>query len=158
MTLATSRSPVGGRRLLMILVAIALGTVVLPPAGAWRLNRSRVGQTTARASSAAERVKSHLEALTSLDRGADVVCGPGRLPKPGIGAEQEAWFRKAVVAPSLFGSGMPTDAWGQCFLMNVGDVPRGGRVWIISAGPNGMIDTPLGASAIAGDDIGAIVK
>ena len=154
----TSRSPVRGRQLILILAAIALVTVVLPPAAAWRLNRYRVEQTTERAVSAAERLRNRPESLASVAGGVEVACGPGRLPKTAGGTEQEEWLRRAVVAPSLFGNGMPTDTWGLCFLMNVGEASRGGRMWILSAGPNGLIDTPFGATALAGDDIGAIVK
>lgn len=158
MTSRGSRSPVRGRQLILILMGIALVTVVLPPAGAWRLNRYRVEQTAARASSAARRIARQAGSLAPLASTIEVACGPGRLPKSLGGVQEEAWLRTAVIAPTAFGDGMPTDAWGQCFLMNIGAGARGERVWILSAGPNGLIDTPIGASTLSGDDIGAVVK
>jgi hypothetical protein len=49
---------------------------------------------------------------------------------------------------------MPTDAWGRCFLLNADAWATGGPVWLLSAGPNGWIDTPPNAIALGGDDIG----
>jgi hypothetical protein len=49
---------------------------------------------------------------------------------------------------------MPTDAWGRCFLLNADALATSGPVWLLSAGPNGLIDTPPNALALGGDDIG----
>ncbi len=151
-----SRAPLTGGQLLLALVAAVLVTAVLPPGAAWWLNRHRVQQTMERARVGAEAVRSHADAR-QLDRvNAAVVCGPGRIPKAG-GASDD-WVRETVIAPALFGAGMPTDAWGQCFLMNVEAWKSGGHVWILSAGPNGRVDTPLGAGTVQGDDIAVVVK
>ena len=152
------RSPLSGGQLLLALVAIAIATVVVPPAAAWRLNQFRIDQTRERATQAAERLQKDSARLAAAPRRIDVACGPGRLPRvetPGLPAE---WISRAVVAPELFGPGMPTDGWGRCFLMNIGEWPYGGRIGILSAGPNGIVDTPFGSATLAGDDIGAIVR
>lgn len=154
----SSRSPLGGRQLVLVLAVIVLATVVVPPLAAWRINARRVRLTSERATQAAERMRAGTDRVERLSRDVDVTFGPGRLPKTTGAAAQEAWLSHAVLAPAVFGDGMPTDAWGQCFLMNVGEWRRGGRVWILSSGPNGLIDTPFGATKLAGDDIGAIVK
>ena len=149
---ARARAPLSGAQLLLALAAVILTTAVAPPGAAWWLNRHRVWQTTERAALVAAAVREH--GIERADNA--VVCGPGRLPKAGTAGD--AWVRQTVIAPQIFGAGTPTDAWGQCFLLNVGEWKAGGHVWILSAGPNGLVDTPLGAAAVAGDDIGVLVK
>ena len=95
-------------------------------------------------------------AILGLDL--DVACGPGQLPKSHDATGQDPWVSHAVMAPALFGAAMTPDSWGLCFLMNVGARRRGESVWILSAGPNGRVDTPFGATTLEGDDIGVIVK
>lgn len=69
-----------------------------------------------------------------------------------------AW--KGPYLPSI-----PADPWGNKFLVNIGKADPGvsKAVWVISAGPNGNLDTPADASATSsispsGDDIIARVK
>ena len=158
------RSPVSGSQLLAALAGIVFATLVLPPAAAWTLNRSRIAQTQERARTATERLRASRDGLASLAQGAGIVCGPGRLPDrqpSNASARAEvsrpahvAWLREARIAPGLFGSGMPTDAWGRCFLLNADALTARGPVWVLSAGPNGLIETPPNALALGGDDIG----
>ncbi len=156
MTTRSAGSALHGRQLVAALLTIFLVTAVAPPVAAWRLNLYRINQTRERALLAADAVRANGGRV--LGGGIEVACGPGRLPKTSGTVEQEGWLSRAVLAPAVFGEGMPTDAWGQCFLMNVGAFARGDRVWVLSAGPNGSIDTPFGAAELAGDDIGAIIK
>jgi hypothetical protein len=54
-----------------------------------------------------------------------------------------------------------TDPWGNAYLVNAGDFETStDGVWVISAGPNGIIETGAGATAIASgvDDIGVMIK
>lgn len=171
MASADGRRRVSGEQLLLALLVIALVTVVLPPAGARWLNASRISQTWTRAEWAAARVAARLSdaRLAGVPDVNDVniSCGPGRLPdaapaalasRPEVRQTHESWIAGAVAAPDAFGEGMPTDAWGRCFLMNTGVQRHGGPIWIVSAGPNGLIETALGAAALGGDDIGAPVR
>jgi len=52
------------------------------------------------------------------------------------------------------------DPWGQRYLCNVGNFHPGqnGPVWVLSAGPDGMIQTPATSLVLQGDDIGFLVK
>lgn len=152
-----SRAPLTGGQLLLALMVIALATAVVPGVAAWRLNLYRVAQTQQRANVAAEDARHRALSPSAPATSASVVCGPGKLPKAAAGERRDEWVHYAVMAPQLFAAAMPTDAWSQCFLMNVG-APPGVRVWVLSAGPNGRIDTPFGADALGGDDIGAIVR
>ena len=162
------RSPISGAQLVAALAAILIATVVLPPAAAWTLNQTRIAQTRERARAAAERLRAGSDETAGLARGAGIVCGPGRLParapasiSPRVQLSQaahRAWLNGARMAPELFGSGMPTDAWGRCFLLNADAWATGGPVWILSAGPNGWIDTPPNALALGSDDIGGRLR
>lgn len=52
--------------------------------------------------------------------------------------------------------GASPDPWRNAYLVNIG---ASGPVWVISAGPNGILETPFDdASAPAGDDVGARVR
>lgn len=51
------------------------------------------------------------------------------------------------------------DPWGNVYVSNVKNFPiPNAPVWIISAGPNGTIDTNAGSSVLEGDDIGFRMK
>ena len=159
------RPPVTGPQVLAALVAILCATVVLPPAAAWTLNRFRVNQTDERVRVALTRLQEADGQAARLAASNGVVCGPGRLPgqssamKSGLSRDAHiAWLGEVRRAPELFGSGMPTDAWGRCFVINAGDWQSGGPVWLLSAGPNGLLETRPGASALAGDDIGGRLR
>ena len=158
------RSPLTGSQLFAALAAILVATAVLPPAAAWTLNQSRIAQTEARARAAVSRLRTESGDMAVLAQGGGIVCGPGRIPnrEPATASARSgasypahaAWLRDARGAPQLFGAGMPTDAWGRCFLVNADAFASGSPVWLLSAGPNGLIDTPPNALALGGDDIG----
>ena len=161
---AARRSPVSGAQLVAALAAIVFATAVLPPAAAWALNWSRIAQTRERARAATERLRTGGDAVAGLVQNGGIACGPGRLPGRThsesnaraelLHPEHRDWLRDARMAPELFGAGMPTDAWGHCFLVNAGAWATGGSVWLLSAGPNGWIDTAPNAIALGVDDIG----
>ncbi|MFQ5881986.1 MAG: type II secretion system protein GspG [Candidatus Methylomirabilales bacterium] len=51
----------------------------------------------------------------------------------------------------------PTDPWGNQFIINVKWLQPGATehvVWVLSAGPNRIIETTFSQSSLAGDDIG----
>lgn len=49
------------------------------------------------------------------------------------------------------------DPWGSAYFINANNLTSGGTVWILSAGPNGIVDTPVSAAALQGDDVGIIL-
>lgn len=155
-TRAIRRGPLSGAQLITALIAIVIATAVIPPAAAWWLNAGRVSQTSRRVTVAIGRLGADVDKTAT-----GVVCGPGRLPGArvtGSHPAHSAWLRELRPAPELFGAGMPTDAWGRCFLMNIGAWASGGPVWLLSAGPNGLIDTPPNALVPGGDDIGGRLR
>ncbi|MFH1679764.1 MAG: type II secretion system protein GspG [Candidatus Eisenbacteria bacterium] len=52
------------------------------------------------------------------------------------------------------------DPWGQTYLCNVLSFHPGqaGPVWILSAGPDGVIQSPANSLVLQGDDIGFLIK
>ena len=51
------------------------------------------------------------------------------------------------------------DPWGNAYVLNSNSFPiQGKQVWLISAGPNGQIETPSNSDTIQGDDIGIRIK
>ena len=155
------RVPMSGAQLTVALVAIIVATAVIPPAAAWSLNTARVSQTSRRAIDAVERLGKTANDIAGFSTGTGVVCGPGRPPARRAATAHPAhvaWLRELRAAPELFGAGMPTDAWGRCFVMNIGDWASGGPIWILSAGPNGLIETPTNALVAGGDDIGGRLR
>jgi prepilin-type N-terminal cleavage/methylation domain-containing protein len=59
-----------------------------------------------------------------------------------------------------YGQSINTDPWGNAYEINVSTLVGGNTspTWIISAGPNGVIDTAPTATTLAGDDIGVRIK
>jgi hypothetical protein len=145
MVQGSTRSTVQGSFVVRGVLLALLATVVLPPAGAWWLNARRVAVTT-------ERVSALVPGFSWSD-GDGVVCGPGRLPDSdvrGAHATHAAWVTAAVPRPEDFGPRAPADAWGRCFLAS--------DTWLLSTGPNGLVDTALSAVSLEGDDIGVRLR
>jgi len=137
-----TRSTVQGSFVVRGVLLALLATAVLPPAGAWWLNSRRIALTT-------ERVQVAVARATSRGDGR-VLCGPGRLPSSGAaggGVAHTEWLAAAVVDS---GAGREADAWGQCLLVGAG--------WVLSAGANGIIETPLSSTTTQGDDVGARLR
>lgn len=57
-------------------------------------------------------------------------------------------------------AGVTADPWGNRYLSNIGVMAAAGTTpcWIISAGPNGTLETGEGVTALAGDDIGLRIR
>lgn len=50
------------------------------------------------------------------------------------------------------------DPWGNAYISNVKDFNTTSPVWIVSAGPNGVLNTPTTAEVLQGDDVGIRIK
>lgn len=149
-----TRAIQGTRVLRGVVVALFL-TAVLPLLGARWLNGYRVDQTAARTIEAASILRERMAQPLVTDPAVAVACGPGRMPDMGPTGR---WVARAVQVPQLFGDREIEDGWGQCLLVNAADWAGHGPLWVLSAGPNGIVETYPDASAVAGDDIGARVR
>jgi hypothetical protein len=91
------------------------------------------------------------------------LAGPGDRPKSPRFADWLKGRSEPLRGPSAVGP----DPWGNCYLVNVGVVSAGGpavgglrsgrAVWVLSAGSNGIIETPYDQPAstaiVGGDDV-----
>jgi hypothetical protein len=145
-----ARAGISGWHVAGVLGLILLATAVLPPVAASRLNQSRIEQAEADTRRIAAYLQ-HAAQPRTAGIGGDVVCGTGRLPKPGT---QSEWLRSPETRADIFGADRPRDPWGRCYLANIGGLRTRSPVLVLSAGPNGLIDTVLGAPSPQGDDVG----
>jgi hypothetical protein len=140
-----------GRELVSILAVIVAATAVAPPLAAWTLNRWRVDRAASHVQSIAAYLRSE-DGRRGLPTAIEVVCGTGRLPKAAPAGND--WVRSPTALQDVFGPARPRDPWGRCYVANIGGRDAGVPVLILSAGSNGLIDTPLSASEPHGDDVG----
>jgi hypothetical protein len=139
-----------GKQVIAAVIAVLLATAVLPPAAAWAVNRRRVSRAEAEVSVLARRFGSYSAKVPHTREIASVLCGPGRVPVAET-ASTGMWIRapRANLLMALPGETLPEDPWGNCYLVNV----TSGLV--LSAGPDGTINTDFAASTTSGDDVGA---
>ena len=148
-----------GRQIVGVVIAIVFATAVLPPAAAWTVNRRRVARARREVSALALQLQARID-LSRLAIDARVLCGPGEFPSAAT-SEVQRWLNapRGSLTAAFPDVRLSPDPWNNCFVADAaaaGDVSR--PVWILSAGPNGAIETPSGATHPGGDDIGARVR
>ena len=147
-----------GRQLVAAVAVIALLTFVLPPLAASRVNRGRIDRArdeVQRIADTAAQERGALPELGALSRraGPVVFAGGGDAPKF---AEPTAWPERRVTTAGF----VSPDPWGNQYLI-VMPARSGDAVFVLSAGPNGIVETSFetvaGSSGertpMAGDDI-----
>ncbi len=153
-----------GTRVLAILVVSVLATAVVPPAFAWVVNHRRVVRAEADVAAIAGGLRNPDPELRRLATAVDVLCGPG--PMPHADAAVGPWTtapRGALAAAFRDRLPLSADPWGNCYVVNLAAMAAGDSttVWVLSAGPNGIIETPFlarDAAAPAGNDVGMRIR
>ena len=142
-------APMLGTRALIGAVAALLVLAVMPPFLAIRVMHERrllVAQTALDALAVYVRDR-------PVPRGIDVLVGAGDRPR----STDSRWVQGTSAPMEAPGP----DPWGNCYLANVGAPPDAIR-WVLSAGPNGIIETPFAQWASPpsgiGDDLVATVR
>jgi type II secretory pathway pseudopilin PulG len=165
-----------GAALLLALSCIFVLTMVVPPGLATLVNRARIDRAQRQVAALAAQLGRALE-----PQGADAALGSAALlggqgNMPAV-PDDSGWATGRVAALDTYMSSTTSaDPWGNRYLVNIGvalsrataekpSVPgeRGSEMptamWVLSAGPNGIIETPFNALAssasLGGDDIGA---
>ncbi len=140
---AAIRTPV----LLAALAAIALLAIVLPFGAISALHARRLASADAELRVLAGRIG-------SVDRhytGAAVLAGPGDTPRSG----DPLWTTGTSALLNAANGAIGPDPWGNAYVVNAG-VPADAAVWVLTAGPDGVIDTPFiqpdALAATQGDD------
>jgi hypothetical protein len=134
------RTPV----LLAALAGIAVLAIGLPFGAVHALHAHRLE----RADADLRRIATGLAGRALPD--AAVLVGPGNVPQ----AVDPRW----TAGPALPLSGMDDigpDPWGNAYLVTAA---ASGATWVLSAGPDGIIQTPFAGEAPAGDDRAAAVR
>jgi hypothetical protein len=143
--------------LVVAAIAVFIVTVSLPAAAAWQLNTRRVRQTQELLTAVAASIRMEIDALSAGPQANEIIRSSGRLPFPSDGAAGE-WARRAVRSPESFGNREGPDAWGRCLFLDLESLQPGKHVWVLSAGPNMVVETPPGSDVLRGDDIGLLIK
>jgi hypothetical protein len=124
--------------------------MLVPPALAWRVHTSRIASARAQVEEVAARLRG-----STLDGRVDVLAGPGRTPDAAAYQEWIAGTRNALPSSEA-------DPWGNQLLVNAAALRSSNAVWVVSAGPNGVIETSFDQTstpaAPGGDDIVARVR
>ncbi len=159
-----------GVRLLQALAGILVLAVLAPPGVATLVNRSRIDRAQETVRGLAEVLRA--TGLVDRARGQaadDLLGGPGNSPEaPGV----RQWVDGRVGSLTDYVS-LPirSDPWGNRYMVNIG-VTRTREadgasteppaLWVLSAGPNGLVETRYAAPAVSavvgGDDVGARIE
>jgi hypothetical protein len=148
-----------GKQVLASGVAIVFATAILPPAAAWLVNRQRVQRAEREVAALADRLAARPLELARARGTALVLSGSGRVPAAENG-DVRMWVTapRAALTIVLSGADPPPDPWGNAYLAALADRARQEpAVRVLSAGPNGVIDTPFDGSP-QGDDLATSVR
>ena len=158
-----------GATLLGALLAIFVLAFVVPPGLATLVNGSRIDRAQEQVRVLAQEVRVAASSPSSdIQQVADVLGGPGRTPEaPGA----RAWIEAPLgTLERHVSEGLSPDPWGNRYLVNIGllkeTAPAGSgnesAVWVLSAGPNGSVETayrlPARSASVGGDDVGERVR
>jgi succinoglycan biosynthesis protein ExoA len=169
---ALARRQPGGRRpragltgvqLIVALSVILVFSVVVPWSVASRVNRGRI----ARAEADVRAIAASLRAVDTGPRGGyepdTVLVGPGANPE--IPPDSD-WQHVIAISAATVHLDLPlkADPWGNHYVIypwpgesGGAESPRAAR-WVLSAGPNGIVETPfrqgVDHATLSGDDIG----
>ncbi len=97
----------------------------------------------------------------------DVLYGPGVTPNGRALVASRTRPISSLLVRDDFGLGaawkgpyldaVPIDPWGRSYLVNLRAIRSGDRLWVISAGPDGVVETNPRDVVLAGDDVGVIL-
>jgi hypothetical protein len=99
---------------------------------------------------------------SGIPAGTELLAGPGDRPK----ANDQRWnsatsipLARLLPGLSIDDPAAQSDPWGNAYLVNLAALPSAGTVWVLSAGPDGIVQTPFVAQAAPlGDDRAARLR
>ena len=146
------------------LVALILVLAFAVPYGAVQaLHKKRLRAADEGTRAIAERLKPMIAGrLSEIPAGTEVLAGPGKRPV----VTDERWnsatsvpFARLLPALPIDDAASQPDPWGNAYLVNVAALPSAGTVWVLSAGPDGIVQTPfVSQGAPLGDDRAARLR
>ena len=142
------------------LLAIAVLAFALPYVAVRTLHSRRLAAADQRTHAIAERLQAVVDSGSAqIPPGTEVLAGAG--DRPVVPAGDELWnSATSIPLARVIGATLAVaDPWGNAYLVNIAASRDGGRVWVLSAGPDGIVQTPfLATGAPAGDDRAAPVR
>jgi hypothetical protein len=140
---------------LLLALGIILLLVLLPFGAVRTLHARRLAAADAELLRISDALRSTSAGMSEM---ISVLSGPGQAPQ----AKDAAWTT-STVSPLVAHAPFATpDPWGNAYMVNVGAHATLGVVWALSAGPDGIIETPFvqpaGSASVAGDDRAARVR
>ena len=145
-----------GRRVVLVVAAALFATAVLPPLAAFSVNQRRIDRARLDADAIAGIIAARLARHDEPTFPDGLLCGLGRMPTadPAIGP----WLtapRRDLALWTADQNALRADPWGNAFVVTIhvasGSAGRLARV--LSAGPNGVIETRFRDGSAGGDDI-----
>ena len=149
-----------------VLIAILMVLALVLPYGAVRtLHKRRLRAADEGTRAIAERLTVILAGQSSdIPAGTEVLAGPGDRP-----VVNDARWSSATSVP--LGRVLPPladvdadvaahpDPWGNAYLVNIAALRSAGTVWVLSAGPDGIVQTPfLSKNGVLADDRAARLR
>ena len=134
--------------LLGIIFVLAFG---LPYGAVTTLHKKRLRAADEGTRAIAERLKVMIPG--SIPVGTEVLAGPGDRPV----VHDERWNSATSVPLARVLRGLEIaarpDPWGNAYLVNIAAFQSAGTVWVLSAGPDGIVQTPfLSRNGVLADD------
>jgi len=146
------------------LVALILVLAFAVPYGAVQaLHKKRLRAADEDTRAIAERLKTTIAGRSSeIPAGTEVLAGPGKRPL----VTDARWNSATSVPLARLFPALPIDdaasqpdPWGNAYLVNVAALSSAGAVWVLSAGPDGIVQTPfVSQGAPLGDDRAAPLR
>jgi succinoglycan biosynthesis protein ExoA len=146
-----ARAGLNGAQLVLALVVIGILAFVFPPLMAERVHARRI----VRAHRDSQRIAAAVAEIAEPRVPVGVYVGAGAEPRF---ASDSGWQQRTVtVAGGRFAAQIPADPWGNHYLIVTGGgAGKPGPAWVLSAGPNGIVETRFSVRpprVTAGDDI-----
>ena len=144
-------------RVTALLVVLFVLAFALPYTAVTALHKKRLRAADEGTRGIAQRLKMILG--DGIPAGTEVLAGPGDRPV----VNDERWNSAtsvplARVLPGVDLAAHP-DPWGNAYLVNVAAISSAGTVWVLSAGPDGIVQTPfVSGGAPIGDDRATAIR
>jgi hypothetical protein len=148
---ASRSAPIGTPVVLLALTVIAVLAFVLPFGAVRTLHARRLGAAHQDLDALVSRIR--LDDLRGrFSERASVLIGPGDLPR----SADPLWMSGTTAPLVAVDRSAHADPWGNGYVINLGaSAAAGATVWLLSAGPDGIIQTPFVDSSATplGDDL-----
>jgi hypothetical protein len=149
------RPPLTMPGLAMALAAILALALVLPYVAVRRMHQGRVDAADRQAAAIAHMVDDVMRASPdSLPSSVELLEGPGA--RPAIVDERWTNAKSLPLARVLRGTPVTADPWGNAYLVIARSSASRPEIWVVTAGPDGIVQTlfpaPASAPVSAADD------